>query len=131
MLCKFSPNLHPTLFPPENVWHNKRSVMKRGLLLLTTILILTVLQSCCKHDDDFGYCSTPAVITGIDYRECICCGGWFIDIGGEELRAPTLPTDFMESFSPDDLPLPVFLEWERVEEPCLGDEIEVSCIRRR
>lgn len=105
--------------------------MKRDLSILMMLLIITLLPACCKDDDDFGYCSTQAVITGVDYRRCFCCGGWFIEIDGEELRALTLPDDFVESFSPGDLPLPVFLEWEREKDPCLGDEIEVSCIRKR
>ena len=106
--------------------------MKR-FFCLTTILfsLILVMQSCCDHDDIPDYCSDRGVITGIDYRECACCGGWFIEIGDEELRAVSLPPTFVESFDLDDLPLPVYLEWSRDETPCLGDEIEVSCIRKR
>lgn len=101
-------------------------------LLVLVMLLFTgiAIQTCCKNDD-LGYCSDRGVITGVDYRECACCGGWFIDIGDEELRAVSLPPAFVESFDLEDLPLPVFLEWSRVEDPCLGDEIEVECIRLR
>lgn len=99
------------------------------LIILFSAFIIG-FQACCR-DDGLRYCSEPATITGVDYRECVCCGGWFIEIGEETLRAMNLPEAFVQSFDAEDLPLPVYLEWRPVENPCLGDEIKVTCIRRR
>ena len=101
-----------------------------AVLLGTSVFIF---PACCKdHDDDApGYCSEEGIITGIDLRACACCGGWFIEIGGDTLRANDLSQQFKEDLSPYEFPLSVYLEWSPDETPCLGDEIEVSCIRRR
>lgn len=102
------------------------------LIPLFCIFTLPVLEACHQDDDcEPGYCSEEGVIVDIDPRDCICCGGWFIKIGEETLRAWTLPEEFTQSLDPNEFPLPVYLEWSPKEEPCLGDEIEVECIRRR
>lgn len=90
--------------------------------------IFLLLPACC--DDDNYACSDTGAILGADLRECACCGGWFIEIGDDTLRAQTLPEEFVNFLNISDLnfPLPVRLDWEPDTTPCLGDEIEVSCI---
>ena len=101
--------------------------------LLILLLVSTIIfYSCCQnHDDEPESCTEEAVIIGVDSRECFCCGGWFIEIGDDTLRATVLPQTFIFDLDPNEFPLPVFLEWEPEETPCLGDEIEVECIRRQ
>ena len=107
--------------------------MKNFILILAIILgAITFFSACCEdHDDDPGYCSEEGIILGIDYRECACCGGWFIEINSDTLRALDLPQEFQENLNEDEFPLPVYLEWSPDETPCLGDEIEIDCIRRQ
>jgi hypothetical protein len=105
--------------------------MKNCLFFGMLILGITTFSAACCDDDDLGYCSEKAIILEVDYRECACCGGWFIQIGEDTLRAIDLPTDFQLSLQVDEYPLPVYLEWSPMEDPCLGDEIDVECIRRR
>lgn len=108
--------------------------MKNYILLLAVIFgVGAFFSACCEgHDDNEpDSCSEEGIITGIDFRECACCGGWFIEINNDTLRALDLPLEFKESLNPNEFPLPVYLDWTRVETPCLGDEIEVTCIRRR
>ncbi|NND32153.1 MAG: hypothetical protein HKN76_06135 [Saprospiraceae bacterium] len=96
--------------------------------LLTTMSVF-VMWACCKdHDDDIPHCHQTAVILGADFRDCVCCGGWFIRYQGDTVRA-TLPAEFVATFSMEDLPLTVFLEIRDVDQPCLGDEVEVLCVR--
>ena len=101
------------------------------LVVLLALAAIFTYSACCDDEPVTGYCSEAGVITGIDFRECACCGGWFIEIGEDTLRAWTLPQEFAESLQMDEFPLPVYLEWEYPDPPCLGDEIEVACIRRR
>ncbi len=94
-----------------------------------TLLLATLFSSACDKDGNEMQCSEPGIIIGADIRACVCCGGWFIEIAGDTLRA-NLTKEFVESFDLEDLPIPVTLDWIHVENPCLGDEIEVSCIRK-
>lgn len=80
---------------------------------------------------DNDYCSEEGVITGADPRDCICCGGWFIKIGEKTWRVWSLPESFIQDLENREYPVPVYLEWSPSENPCLGDEITVECIRKR
>ena len=108
--------------------------MKNYMQIVILLLVSSIyLPSCCQdhEDDELGDCSEEAVIIDFDYRECACCGGWFIEIGQDTLRAKVLPQEFTDSLTLNEAPLPVYLEWEPEDNPCLGDEIEVDCIRRQ
>jgi hypothetical protein len=109
--------------------------MKKTILLLVTALGLGIFlfPACCPHDDDDGpgYCSDEGIILSYDPRDCACCGGVFIKIQSDTLRAMTLPTDFAQTLDESEFPLPVFMEWAHSPNPCLGDEILVECIRRQ
>lgn len=106
--------------------------MSKPLIFLTMLagLFFFLFQACCDDEDNDIYCEEQGTIIGVDYRECACCGGWFIEIGDDTLRAWTLPQEFAQSLDPMSLPVPVLLEWSPKENPCLGDEIDVECIRR-
>ena len=110
----------------------KIRILLFGFLLSATAVPL--LTACCDDDEDECvpcYCSEKGIVLGEDPRDCVCCGGWFIEIGGDTLRAMTLPQEFIQNNLPGEYPIPVYLEWTPDETPCLGDEIEVECIRLR
>lgn len=90
-----------------------------------------LLPACC--DDDNYACSDQGIILGEDFRKCRCCGGWFIEIDDDTLRAQRLPEEFVNFLNISELnfPLPVRLDWEPDATPCMGDEIEVSFIEIR
>jgi len=107
--------------------------MKNRIFLFAMLLGLGafLVPACCPCDDEEPeYCSDEGLLLGADPRDCACCGGWFIEIEGDTLRANALPEEFINSFDYSDLPLPVLLEWEHDATPCLGDEIEVECIKK-
>ena len=102
------------------------------LMLLFALGLSLFINGCdndCECETD--YCSEEGMILDIDPRRCACCGGWFIEIGEDTLRALTLPDEFAQSLDFDEFPLPVYLEWMPVENLCLGDEIKVECIKRQ
>ena len=88
-----------------------------------------LLPACCD-DEQTGDCLDHGFILGADPRDCACCGGWFIEIGEDTLRANNLPEAFVQTLNISEFPLAVHLDWEYDATPCLGDEIEVSCIKK-
>ena len=98
------------------------------LILLTGIasgLLATGCHKECNCDWDKG------IILLTDQRYCACCGGWFIEIEGDTLRAQTLPEPFRTKWGEGPFPMEVRLRWQPDATPCLGDEIEVLEIQRR
>ena len=92
-------------------------------LKLFITFILAVLISCTSNTEN--ECMDDATIIGSDYRECMCCGGWFIEIGEDTLRFDSLPEGSKIVIKDYELPLAVRVEWDARENPCLGDEIDI------
>lgn len=100
----------------------------RILSLCVGVCILSAMS--CHQDCPLDEWEKGRII-GIDYRECACCGGFFIEIGYQDtLRAQELPAVFQQNLEPGDLPVAVRLRWEPDPTPCLGDEIIVREIER-
>lgn len=98
--------------------------MKNKLLLM--IILATMIMSCEKSKYE-----NTATITGADLGMCACCGGYFIDIEGNQYRFEKtgLPDNF--TFIESQLPLKVELNWEIKAESCTGfNWIKVSKIRK-
>lgn len=91
------------------------------------IIILTLLtvKTCDKAQDD---ALDTGTITKLDFRECACCGGWFIDIGDSTYRFYEIPEKSSLELSAEKLPVEVRLKWQKAEKPCLGDEIKILYI---
>lgn len=89
--------------------------MKKAVSLFVILLALQ-LGSCEKHDN---YADTGNII-GPDLAMCICCGGYFIEINSVLYRfeKSELPAGF--TFSDDQLPLHVQLNWQRKAMDCPG-----------
>ena len=102
-----------------------------GIILLNFGLFLFVACGDDEQKITADHCTTEATLIGLDARECACCGGWFIEIEGDTLRALTLPEEFVNSLALYTLPLDIYVEWAPDATPCLGDEIEVECLEVR
>ncbi len=102
--------------------------MKKFIL----ISLMFYLISGCEDNttSNPGLYKTEALIIGYDMRECMCCGGWFIDIDDSTYRFWELPKDCEINFEKDTLPLAVKLDWKKSETPCLGDEIVVLRLKK-
>src|SRR5665648_658758 len=93
------------------------------LLLISTLLIF----SCEKEKFQ-----STGTITGPDMRMCPCCGGYFIDIDGNQYNfdKTALPDNF--TFADNQLPLDVELNWKLKTDGCLDyNWIEISKIRKK
>ncbi|MCX6225169.1 MAG: lipoprotein [Bacteroidia bacterium] len=103
--------------------------MKR---LLWIAVILTILTGCskdknCKDPGSIeGKFMNSGTITGLDPRDCMCCGGWFIEIKDTVRRFDQVPPDCVIDFYTVKYPLKVKLDWKKKDTVCLGDEIRVS-----
>jgi len=82
----------------------------RAVILLISALLIV---SCEKTK----YKST-GTITEPDYRKCMCCGGYFIEIDGNQynFNKSTLPENF--TFDDTQLPLCVELNFEPKADDC-------------
>jgi len=76
--------------------------------IFSIILLLTVIILSCEKEDDY---QSTAVITGPDLRECICCGGYYIELGDSTYNFNTLPASAQIDLTTEDFPLPVKLDW--------------------
>lgn len=82
-------------------------------------------QDCRDSDPPVVDKMDPGIITGLDPRDCMCCGGWFIRIKDTTYRFDQVPADCKIDFSTVTYPLNVRLEWKKKDTTCLGDEIWV------
>lgn len=98
----------------------------KKVLFLCSFLILTACQK------DALTFQSEGVITQRDVRKCYCCGGWFIEIEGNTWLAD-LTAEQTEALGLDEtaLPVPVQLDWEKPEKPCLANKIIVTRIQRK
>jgi hypothetical protein len=61
--------------------------MKKVILIISTLLLITV-NSCDKKGDFMG----EGVITGVDLRDCACCGGLLINLNSDSTKMYTVDT---------------------------------------
>ena len=97
--------------------------------VLGLIIILLFLLSSCNDDCDFE----QAIITGIDFRECFCCGGFMINFNNNPIPyddefklAYELPDGSGITYE-SEFPIDVRIVWVPLYENC--DVIEVRQIR--
>lgn len=87
------------------------------LLIPLLLIFLASLAIHCTHKQDFsGPFETNGIITGQDFRKCVCCGGWVVKIDSTEYMINSFPDDLEFNLENETLPLPVSLTYET--EPC-------------
>jgi len=96
--------------------------MKIGKISLTIVLGLILLTSCNSDDDNSTEqeFESTALISGFDMTLCACCGGWIIDIDGEESenRFSELPQNSDIDLETAEFPISVNLNWTESNEYC-------------
>jgi hypothetical protein len=98
--------------------------MKKFVILIFTALLI----SGCSKEVTPG---DEGIITGYDYRKCMCCGGWFIQIQDSTYRFDVVPEDCTIDFENANYPMEVWVKWEEKDPQCLGDEIIVSLLQQK
>ncbi|WP_298238419.1 hypothetical protein [uncultured Algibacter sp.] len=88
-----------------------------SLLVLLGLLMFT---SCINDDELEGQFESSATISGFDMTLCACCGGWIIDIDGQEpdKRFSELPENSNIDLQNSTFPLSVKLNWSESNEYC-------------
>ncbi|HCY76323.1 MAG TPA: hypothetical protein DHV28_10410 [Ignavibacteriales bacterium] len=97
-------------------------------IIFAGILLLICFSSCTEDENLF---MSNGTITGIDIRECSCCGGYFIDINDSTYRFYTIPAGSDVQLQNPNFPIYVKLDWAKADTVCLGDEIKVLRIGKR
>ena len=96
---------------------------------IKNILILSffVMQLSCS---DSPIIWNKATIIGPDLSMCPCCGGWFVDIEGQQLLMFDWPENARLQHENQTFPLPVKIVWEIPDNSCRSDLIVVKDIRK-
>ena len=59
-------------------------------------------------------------ITGSDYRMCMCCGGWYINIDEVIYLIDSLPAESNIDLATETFPVTVKLDWKLISNGCSG-----------
>jgi hypothetical protein len=81
-----------------------------GMKLLFKVLVFVFLASCSNHGVESFM--SDGTILGPDMRECICCGGYFIEINDSVYNFDSLPPSSGIDLDKAIFPLAVKLDWE-------------------
>ena len=94
-------------------------------MIAAFIFILLLSISCSMEEDSY---KSSGIITGVDVRECSCCGGYYIDIEGNTYRFYEIPQNSNLKLDNQVFPVYVKLDWNPDPNACLGDEIIITRI---
>ena len=95
--------------------------------LILIVLLASIIVS-CKKEETY---QSNGIITGPDMRECICCGGYFIEIDDSTYNFDILPASSSINLETDTFPINVSLDWA-FDRDCGGIEyIEIIKIAKR
>ena len=91
-------------------------------LILFCAFFILIIPACTKDKstDAENKFQSDGIITGADYRKCMCCGGWFIDIADSTYRFYELPDGSSIDLRNETMPLEVRLDWHNNDKPCKG-----------
>ncbi len=95
-------------------------------LLILAVFFGVIFTSCKKYEDNHQ----RGTITGPDLRECVCCGGWYIEISNSTYRFYNLPGGSEINLEHETFPLQVLLDWRIDPNACIGDEIIIIRINK-
>ena len=133
MIIKYKARLIPyfgnsNFFRDSSLFNNMESINTPNICKSLIITALILISSCVEEvNSDFKDIGT---ITGEDFRRCMCCGGWFIDINSETYRFDELPENSNLDLNIEEFPLQVYVDWIANENACLGDEIIIEQIEK-
>ena len=111
--------------------------MKKLLIIIVITIVGTTSITCRKHDSNKPTTNlTNAIITGVDYRKCACCGGLMITFTNDSIPYSS------EFFDIKDLPansgiteqstfpMKVKVAYKKLNEPC-GNFVSISILQKR
>jgi hypothetical protein len=100
----------------------------RTIFVITASVLLSGFSLCHRESDDF---SAHGTITGPDLRDCVCCGGWYIEIDTAVYEFDTLPENSGIDLEKETFPIKVKLDWQLSEKPaCPNKRIDIQRIAK-
>jgi hypothetical protein len=98
----------------------------KQIIFVALLSLFTILS--CKKEEKY---QSTALVTGPDLRECICCGGYFIEIKDSTYNFDTIPASSGIDLSDVTFPVAVKLDWQH-DRKC-GDirYINITRIKRQ
>lgn len=103
--------------------------MKIRKMVLLFVLGITLTTSCSNDNEPESEFESTAIISGLDLTLCSCCGGWIIEIDGEESenRFSEVPQNSNINLETVNFPIAVKLNWTASDEYC-GKGIVIESI---
>ena len=104
--------------------------MKIKPFTLLLFIVFGFFASCNNDDNSNNEFESTAKITGLDLTLCACCGGWIINISGEDpdKRFTNLPQSSNIDLENATLPINVKLNWSESNDYC-GKGILIESIK--
>lgn len=99
--------------------NDNEAQLKWGILFLAFIA--------CKKDTNTY---DTGLLTGIDRGECICCGGYLIEINNIHYQFWTIPSDCNIDFKNATYPIAVKVEWKKDSTGCKPNLITVISLKK-
>ncbi len=79
-------------------------------IIFLIFLFTGIFFSCAEDENAF---QSSAIINGPDIRECICCGGYLVEIGDSTYNFESLPASANIDLITETFPIAVNLDWTR------------------
>lgn len=103
------------------------------------IIVFAIIQfSSCKKENNNnqsggtipgGY-QSEGTIVGLNPGECICCGGWLININNKQYEFFSLPENSTINLNDETFPLKVVLDWKLNPKECVDYLIIIESIKK-
>ena len=91
------------------------------------VIMMIGFTTCNKVNDTY---MSQGTITGQDYRMCACCGGWIINIEGENYQFDSIPANSGFVLEKEPLPISVQLDWQLTPGSCPSNRITIQRIKK-
>jgi hypothetical protein len=86
--------------------------------LLVFVALSVAFLFACKNDSNPSAFMAEGQITGLDARECFCCGGWFLQTADTTFLFDRLPDGSTIDLNIAAFPIPVKFDYETDTSGC-------------
>ncbi|MFW5656087.1 MAG: hypothetical protein ACOC0R_04960 [Mariniphaga sp.] len=100
----------------------------RNLLYAIGLLALSVVS--CNKDEKYS-CEHDGKIIAYDFRECMCCPGWYIKINDDTLKFSAVPGEdaLWQEVNIEGFPVYVEITYQPVTGECADENWEATCLK--
>jgi len=101
------------------------SIITATCFAISQMLVLLIGLSACIHEDPEH---KTGWAVGYDPRECMCCGGLFVEYNSDTLLFPEIPAEIVEWESQYGFPLYIEFDYYKMEETCSFDWYKMTYV---